>query len=149
MRIRSANAEYTGGGCYLYTGRLWDGMYFMAASEWWGSVLILNADPTEDLDQSGYPEWQEKHTVTELVGEFADNFLYKAMEWILFHKPDGNYSVEDIERERDHYKPTYCIIEEKDALKISHWYIMRNGIRIHKCPSEEDAQYILDKYYRD
>lgn len=79
MRIKEANAVYTGGGIYLFYGKVYTGYYFLTDDHGW--TLILDADPS-DLDESTFPEWQEKHLVKELCGSECALFGFTLLEWI-------------------------------------------------------------------
>jgi len=94
--VTRATAEYTGGGCYLYTGEAFGGLYFMAAKEWGDYVLILDANPEENLDESTTEEWQNKHRWSEMCGVDAEEFLAEVFDYIITYAPDGNYSTQDI-----------------------------------------------------
>lgn len=93
--FESATAIYTGGGIYCYYGKLKDGSYFMASDCWEYDILILDADPLEDIEASGYPEWQEKHYISEKIDDF--NFWNRMINWIIANAPDGNYDPYDLE----------------------------------------------------
>ena len=63
-----ATAEYTGGGIWVYTGKVGE-CYFMGSDSNGNWVLLVDTDPDEVWDEAWYPEWQEKHG----VAEFCDN----------------------------------------------------------------------------
>lgn len=72
LHIKTVEACYTGGGIYMYYGELSNGNWFLTGSECKcdGSILELDADPADDLDESGNPFWQETHKVRDL-NDFA------------------------------------------------------------------------------
>ena len=87
--IKSASANYTGGGIYVYQGELLCGLWFMACDTW-ESILICDANP--NCDGSDYPEWQNQHYVEELIYDDYVTF-FNAM---LRHIIDGKPSFEEI-----------------------------------------------------
>lgn len=95
-KITKATAEYTGGGCYLYTGEIGMGLYFMAATDWVDYVLILNADPSKDIELSTTEDWQNSHRWAEMTGEDAERFLGEVFDYIIRNAPEGNYCTGDI-----------------------------------------------------
>lgn len=95
-KIINATADYTGGGCYLYTGDLGCGLYFMAATDWMDYVLILNADPNDDIELASTDEWQNEHRWAEMTGSDAERFLGEVFDFIIINAPDGNYCTGDI-----------------------------------------------------
>jgi len=62
-RFENVECAYTGGGIWLFDGKLHDGTWFLTDDE--GATLILDADPS-DFDESLWEEWQNEHTVREL-----------------------------------------------------------------------------------
>lgn len=100
MKVKTANACYTGGSIYVFYGELENGNYFMFDSFY---EFIEVFDTEIDLEESFYSEWMDEHRVTTLTGEEAFKLCEAALNWIISNRPDGNYSVEDIEE----YKPTY------------------------------------------
>lgn len=98
MKIQEVSAIYTGGGVYVYNGRLEDGNYFMTCDDCLESeVLIVDSDPnaTEDSD---YQEWQDAHKVASLHHKAAAAFSMKMLKWVLDHEPtsDSNYNRAEI-----------------------------------------------------
>ena len=73
----SVNADYTGGGIWIFSGRLSGGHYFLASSEYPAYAMVLNADP-DDFDVSLYEDWQTAHTVKEFSGASGRRF-WRAM----------------------------------------------------------------------
>lgn len=88
--IKTATAEYTGGGIYIYHGELENGLYFRTADEW-NSISICNADTsTEDAD---YSEFYDENQVDELQEENYVMFFNDIITWIENNKPRGNYNL--------------------------------------------------------
>ena len=100
MKIIKANAEYTGGGIYRYTAQT-DAGTWLVGDTLWDAIEEVDADPDE-TEESWYSEWMEEHAVktyfSSPVDEYTD-LMNELIRWILEHKPDGNYSPEEIERE--------------------------------------------------
>lgn len=101
----SVDPEYTGGGIYLFTGRLTDGNYFMADTANY-DVRVLNADPNEPtgMDALGITErnidsveWQEEHLVKDLAPDEAVAFFKEMLGWVKRNDPDGNYLGSDMD----------------------------------------------------
>lgn len=93
--IKTATAEYTGGGIYIYHGELENGLYFRTADEW-QSVSICDADTsTEDAD---YSEFFDTHQIDELQGDDYKRFFNNMLVWINNNKPDGNYNLGELEQ---------------------------------------------------
>lgn len=59
MKIKTAEACYSGGGIYIYIGAFTDGSFFLADDE--VSVTIVDAMP--DFEESFTPEWIASHLV--------------------------------------------------------------------------------------
>ena len=80
MNITRAEATYTGGGIYVYTGQLSNGKYFMTADEWEDYVLLLDVDPDKYWDDNGFVEWQEEHKAGEIYDQEARDFWVKMLD---------------------------------------------------------------------
>lgn len=52
MKIIDANATYTGGGIYQYTGRFDNGNYFQTWTDYEDYVQELDVDPEENWDDN-------------------------------------------------------------------------------------------------
>lgn len=111
----SVEPEYTGGGIYVFTGKLADGNFFMADTANY-DVRVLNANPDEPtgMDALGITErnidsveWQEEHLVEDLTPDEAVAFFKDMLKWVDENKPDGNYMIDDF----DYFK------EELETLK--------------------------------
>ncbi len=87
-KIETATACYTGGGIYIYYGQLESGLYFLACDEC-EAISICDADTS--TEEAQYPEWQEQHTVEELMGENFECF-WNAM---LLHIINGGLSYDE------------------------------------------------------
>lgn len=96
-RVIYANATYTGGGIYQYTGRLDNGNYFQTWTDYEDYVQELDTDPEENWDDNDDEEWQNEHMVAEHYGLKATEILKEAMKYIVDNKPRGNYSVGEVE----------------------------------------------------
>ena len=94
-KIVEANAEYTGGGIYLYYGKFSNGNYLLGDSEW-DCIYECDADP--NCEESGYDEWCNKHCIREFVGKQYKKYLKEWLKWIQKHEPKGNYDIGDLER---------------------------------------------------
>lgn len=110
MRTIERSAIYTGGGVYVYTGKLTNGNYFLGDSE--GSAMFLNAPV--DSDDCFYWEWQEAHLVKELDELEAEDFIFQILTEILEHGCTGesNYNDADIRRTLEIYRRR---IEEREV----------------------------------
>jgi hypothetical protein len=93
--IKWANACYTGGGIYVYTGELDDGTFFCTddVSEE-DDPMLFDCDPTdEDITE----EFITKHNIG-FGSDFQDPLTRKkVLEWIILNKPSGNYLVSELE----------------------------------------------------
>ena len=109
----SVDPEYTGGGIYVFTGKLTDGNYFMADTANY-DVRIVNENPnipddmsddeawekygiTRDEDAWASVEWQEEHLVKDLVPDEAVAFFKQMLKWVEDNDPEGNYLGADMD----------------------------------------------------
>ena len=99
-KVVKANATYTGGGIYQYTGQLDNGHWFQTWTDWEDYVQELDADPELNWDESGYEDWQTEHTAVTHTKDAAMDITRQAMDWILRKSPVGNYSVSEIKDAR-------------------------------------------------
>ena len=105
--FEQVTAVYTGGGIWLFYGKLKTGEYFLTDDN--GCTMILDASP-EDLDESLYEEWQEDHFL-RVVGTRREElaFLLALIERLGKRLPvdGGGYISDD---ELDSYKKdwSYC-----------------------------------------
>lgn len=104
-RFVSVEPEYTGGGIYLFTGRLADGNFFMADTANY-DVRVLTEDPNEPtgMDALGITErnidsveWQEEHLVKDLTPDEAVAFFKAMLDWVAENDPSGNYLGADMD----------------------------------------------------
>ena len=104
-RFVSVEPEYTGGGIYVFTGKLTDGNYFMADTANY-DVRVLNADPNEPtgMDALGITErnidsveWQEEHLVKDFTPDEAVAFFKEMLKWVEDNDPSGNYLGSDMD----------------------------------------------------
>ena len=92
--IESVEPEYTGGGFYVFAGKLTNGNYFIADNDMY-NVRIL--DTPYDWDTNFEVEWQEAHLVKDLGAADALQFCKQMVAWVKEHKPDGNYALADMD----------------------------------------------------
>ena len=106
---------YTGGGVYVFTGKLTNGNYFISnaasADDSW--AVIVDADPDEDPEESCFEEWQTAHLVEDV--ESPDAFIVPMLEWVKANEPDGNYQMDDMGRLME----AFCDSSESDADELS------------------------------
>ncbi len=104
-RFISVEPEYTGGGIYLFTGKLTDGNFFMADTANY-DVRVLTEDPDEPtgMDALGITErnidsveWQEEHLVKDLTPAEAVAFFKEMLKWVEDNDPSGNYLGSDMD----------------------------------------------------
>ena len=70
--IKRAEATYTGGGIYIYTGKLASGEYFLTDDECGDDcVYVLDADPYRDLERACHDDWQTAHTLYIVTADEA------------------------------------------------------------------------------
>ncbi len=94
MIIKTATAEYTGGGIYIYHGQLQDGNYFRTCDDW-ETIEICNADTS--VEDANYIEFYEEHRVEILVEDGYRRFWNQMIHWIIQNQPDGNYATNELE----------------------------------------------------
>lgn len=111
-RFVSVEPEYTGGGIYLFTGRLADGNFFMADTANY-DVRVLTEDPNEPtgMDALGITErnidsveWQEEHLVKDLTPDEAVEFFKEMLKWVEDNNPSGNYLGSDMDYFKEELK---------------------------------------------
>lgn len=98
----SVTPDYTGGGIYVFTGKLSNGNYFMADTGFY-DVRILDDDPDAETGEVMYldimernidsVEWQEAHLVKDLKEDECVEFFLQMFKWVEANKPEGNYSM--------------------------------------------------------
>lgn len=93
-RITRAIPCYTGGGIYVFTGRLQSGEWFVADNAPC-SVRLLNEDP-DGTDEAFYAEWQEEHLIRDLDDKEAEHFYKNMVKWVKLNKPYGNYDIYEL-----------------------------------------------------
>lgn len=92
FNIVYANACYSGGGIYIYIGKLDNGTFFIASDE--GDLTIMDTEPTFDYDMDYFNDHVVEYVDSDTV-EFSQNFK-AILNWILTNKPEGNYSSSEI-----------------------------------------------------
>lgn len=95
--IKNATAVCSGGGIYIYYGRLGDGTYFMADDACYEYVGVYNQDPYEHIEESSYETWQKDHIISWHTDDGARQFFKDILSWIIGNKPDGNYLALELE----------------------------------------------------
>ena len=94
--VVEATADYTGGGIYVFMGRLENGTYFLFDSEWMEAAFV-DANPYKEED-AFTAEWQEEHYVENPFKTEEENkfFCNSVIDWILEYGTNGNYSKAEI-----------------------------------------------------
>lgn len=112
--IESVTAEYTGGGIYIFEGKLTDDNCFIAetscfdvrvmSGDFFNDAVELTADELWEkyewcLDEDAFPsvKWQEEHLVEDLRPSDALKFIKAVLEWVKENKPNGNYNMGDMD----------------------------------------------------
>ena len=101
--IEYATPCYTGGGVYVYTGKLKDGNYFLGSDDWFSdkdnyfTFRIVNEDPDKFPDDCFFDEWQVEHLVKDLSIEENKELTKQVLNWIINNKPEGNYQIGDMQ----------------------------------------------------
>ena len=113
--ITSATADYSGGGIYIYTGKLSDGNYFTTTSDW-DSTLIVDSNP--DVEEAGYEDWQRDHLVKELTGNDHKTFMNQFYNKIISDSPEGNYQIEDLKHLKNKLNESEETVREEDNYKL-------------------------------
>lgn len=141
MKIIDANATYTGGGIYQYTGRFDNGNYFQTWTDYEDYVQELDVDPEENWDDNDDEEWQNEHMVTEHYGLEATEILKEAMRYIIDNEPTGNYSVCEVEDALNSLKQetelegkrVRIVFEDGTTADITGEIVLAEDNRIHIC----------------
>ena len=96
-----ATAVYTGGSIYCYFGRLSDGNFLLMA-DGFEAIRILREDPEKYPDDYAFQEWQDERLVRDINDDAPEFVLLwnSAIDWILAHRPEGNYSIMELENRR-------------------------------------------------
>ena len=129
-RVVRADAEYTGGGIYVYIGKLSSGEYFYTADEYEGIVWILDIDPAEHFDETQDVEWLEEHSTREVntrVGfdiwrQILDKVEMIDCDWL---RRDRQLKAEIVANEMDLSRP------QKDEIKIDTYNVGDWFVYIH------------------
>lgn len=99
--IKTAVAEYTGGGIYLYYGELTNGMYFMTADNWcceyYGDFLIVVKEKP-DKDECWTQEWVDKNCIMELYRGTSLPLWNEMLCHIIKNNKEGKYLEEDLRK---------------------------------------------------
>lgn len=140
-RVIEANATYTGGNIYQYTGVLDNGNYFQTWTDYEDYIQELDADPEENWDDNDDEEWQNEHMVAEHYGPEATEILKEAMKYIIDNKPLGNYSVGEVEDALNSLKQetelegkrVRIVFEDGTVADITGEIVLAEDNRIHIC----------------
>ena len=114
LNIEYVVPNYTGGGIYVYTGKLKDGNYFIADDTYFGKegdtfspfdIRVVDTDPDKvytDEDGIEYTllddtYYQEQHFVEDIEEDNAKEFTKMILQWVIDNKPEGNYQIGDME----------------------------------------------------
>ena len=98
-KIKTATADYTGGGIYIYYGQLENGLYFRTCDVW--ESIAICTEPT-DTEEADYQEFFDEYMTEELTGSTYETLWDEIIEWIIMNGPKGNYI--DYELENRLYK---------------------------------------------
>lgn len=110
--------NYTGGGIYVYTGKLKDGNYFIADDTYFGKegdtfspfdIRVVDTDPDKVYtDEDGYEYtllddtyYQEQHFVEDIEEDNAKEFTKMILQWVIDNKPEGNYQIGEMQEYLD------------------------------------------------
>jgi len=104
MKVKEANAVYTGGGIWIFYGETDDGNFFLTDD--YGATQILNANPGDDFEEACFYEWQQEHFVSELHNEERIKFCYEILDYLL---ANPNHDGGMTEFEIDTYRTWFCI----------------------------------------
>ena len=140
-RVIEANATYTGGNIYQYTGVLDNGNYFQTWTDYEDYIQELDADPEENWDDNDDEEWQNEHMVTEHYGPEAIEILKEAMRYIICNEPLGNYSVCEVKDALNSLKQetelegkrVRIVFEDGTVADITGEIVLAEDNRIHIC----------------
>lgn len=140
-RVIEANATYTGGNIYQYTGVFDNGNFFQTWTDYEDYVQELDVDPEENWDNNDDEEWQNEHMVTEHYGLEATEILKEAMRYIIDNEPLGNYSVCEVEDALNSLKQetelegkrVRIVFEDGTTADITGEIVLAEDNRIHIC----------------
>ena len=141
MKVIRANATYTGGNIYQYTGQFDNGNFFQTWTDYEDYIQELDADPEENWDDNDDEEWQNGHMVTEHYGLGATEIIKEAMKYIIDNKPRGNYSVGEVEDALNSLKQetelegkrVRIVFEDGTTADITGEIVLAEDNRIHIC----------------
>lgn len=101
--IEYVEPNYTGGGVYVYTGKLKDGNYFLGSDDWFDknnkmfTIRVVNENPDDYEEDCWFDDWQKEHLVRDLTEEENKEITKQILHWIIENKPDGNYDIRNME----------------------------------------------------
>lgn len=141
MRVIYANATYTGGGIYQYTGQFDNGNYFQTWTDYEDYIQELYVNPEGNWDDNDDEEWQNEHMVAEHYGSEAIKILKEAMKYIIDNQPTGNYSVCEVENALNSLKQETelegkrirIVFEDGTVSDITGEIVLAEDNRIHIC----------------
>lgn len=96
-RIAEVDAEYTGGGIYVYMGMMDDGTFFHALDTDCYDVEFLDTDPREAGDDAFYAEWQQEHTIKEYCDTEEVFDWFTKMYLMAFGSQSRDYIIDMID----------------------------------------------------
>lgn len=92
-KIKTATAEYTGGGIYIYYGQLENGLYFRA-NDGCDTIAICNEDTSDE--NAEYEEFYIDYMIEELTGDEYVSFFNEMLFYIITYVKHGNFTVSDL-----------------------------------------------------
>ncbi len=111
--IKTATAEYTGGGIYIYFGELTNGRWFRTETTW-GCTHICESDTSTPYADEA--EFYDDFTIDVLHDDDHEEFFNDMIDWINTNKPNGNYNIAELEREKYKQMETSVEIERAGTL---------------------------------
>ena len=111
-QFESVEPCYTGGGIYIFAGKLADGSWFMADGDMFDVTIV---DAAIDWEESFYQEWIDEHLVRYLSSAENLAFFKSMLAWVKVNKPDGNYSMAEMDYIEDDLDE--CIEAEANGIQ--------------------------------
>lgn len=157
--IKTASAEYTGGGIYIYYGQLENGLYFRAVDDW---LYISICDSDTSAEDADYSEFYTEHEIDTIQGYDYEDFFNTMILWIMHNEPGGNYDSGELENrmytridtniEIDNAQTLAKTIQEETKQNKFNTMIQHQLESIKSCMAEYNngCAFIFDKsdYYR-
>lgn len=112
IKILSAEAVYTGGGIYIFYGKLSDGTFFRTCDDWeW--IEICNSDTS--VDDADYEEFYDEYRVKTLNGKQYEKFWNTMLKKIIREDLGGNYAISEL---KERFIPIVEINIEKEIVNV-------------------------------